>query len=455
MTGGPEDGRKPVDEARPTIARPGPSGPPVAAGFLSFALKLAGSGLHLGFSILVTRSLDSRAAGLYFLAFGIVNVLATLGRAGMNQTLIRFLSPAVASGKWDQVSGIVGRVGGIVSTVALSTGVVAWAAAPVVCPRLFQEAAVSDELRWMLLALPGMVYSGLVADGLRALGRFEAGQLVENILAPLAASLLLFGSGGSEGARAAVHAWVLASSLAAAIGWLWWRGASTPARGLRGPVPSREALLASCLPLLVVNLATVGLRWGGTIVLAAFAPPDQVAVYTVASQIALLVGMLLVSMNAVSGPGFAAAHASGDSAALEQAAWAVARPAAATALPAAGMLLLGAEVVLGLFGPAYPGGGMPLRILIAGQIVSVLTGPCANLLIMSGREATVRDTFLRSSLGSFAVQLALAPFLGPAGVAAGAMFGVVAQNLQNARSVAVELRIRSAPWLPGPPDSPS
>ena len=71
----------------------------------AFLLKVLGAGFSFGLSVVLARLLGAAGSGIFFLAFTIVVILATFGRVGMENALIRFIAANISADKPGKVLG--------------------------------------------------------------------------------------------------------------------------------------------------------------------------------------------------------------------------------------------------------------------------------------------------------------------------------------------------------------
>ena len=91
------------------------------------------------------------------------------------------------------------------------------------------------------------------------------------------------------------------------------------------------------------------------------------------------------------------------------------------------VLVLGLAValVLSLFGAEFTAASTALLILIAGQLVNAVTGPCNLLLSMTGHQATTARIMAGAVGVNLALNLALIPRFGIEGAAVATMLSTL------------------------------
>jgi len=156
---------------------------------------------------------------------------------------------------------------------------------------------------------------------------------------------------------------------------------------------------------------------------------EDVAQLAVAQRTANLVSFILVAVNLVVAPRFAALYKQGKHPELRRLALRSVRLMSLVGAPVVLFLCLFPGWVLGLFGPEFRAAAPLLVILALGQFVNVVTGSVGFLLTMSGHERDMRNVVLFS--GPFAVVAAvvLTPLYGVTGAALATALAVSVQNL--------------------------
>jgi len=194
----------------------------------------------------------------------------------------------------------------------------------------------------------------------------------------------------------------------------------------------------------VATLASVTVPQAGVWLLAVVAPVEEVAVFSVAVRIAVLVAVPIAIGMRTLAPRIAAASGSGRLAELEEpvrrfAVWSTTVTAlAVVVLAAAGQVLLPA-----LFGAGYEAALVPALVMCAGVLVNAWTGPCSVVLSHAGRQRIVAVSALISSLAFAGLAAWWGGTWGGTGVAAAAAVAMAGRNLHLARAAHRTLGIRT------------
>ncbi len=237
---------------------------------------------------------------------------------------------------------------------------------------------------------------------------------------------------------------VLAAGLAAlllVLGLLWSHMA---ALGRYGPSGSTAHVLGHAPPFLLVRL-NLWLMTGADIwVLGVFRPPEDVAVYGVATRLAVFIGLPLVVCSGALAPLIAELHSQGDRQRLER----VVRSAATVSiLPTLGLFafftLFGDRVLQLVFTSPYADGYALLVLLALGRSGSVFCGAAALSLTMSGHQRDVVTVGVSAAIAMVVGYLVAAQAYGAVGVACVAAIALLAYNASLAVIARHRLGIRT------------
>jgi O-antigen/teichoic acid export membrane protein len=250
---------------------------------------------------------------------------------------------------------------------------------------------------------------------LRAQKQYAFGQMVEVLLIPSTTLLAI-----ALGLAATVGAilWVTAiGGLTIGLIGIGCALAGTRRDAAAADVPMRP-LLRIALPLWGVAIALNVADWFGLVVVANVLGIYEAGIYRIAVQVGTCFAIISMGLFSVLSPQISAAHALGDTAQVGRLARHATLLSVVFALPPAIMLLLFAEPLLALIGPAFVAAAPMLRIIVVGQILYTITGPAGLVLAMTGHERTN----LMVTLISTASLIFVAPFaaraFGAIGVAA-------------------------------------
>jgi O-antigen/teichoic acid export membrane protein len=250
------------------------------------------------------------------------------------------------------------------------------------------------------------------------------------------------------GAAGAVWAYSLGAILTAGFGVWRWRLAL---RGIPNVVPRFETslLLESSIPLFWVSSLQLVISWASTVSLGLLADSAAVGIFSAANRTAMLTSFVLMAVNSISAPKFAALHKQGDLATLGEIARKSAKLMALVASPVLAIFLLFPTWVMSLFGAEFASGATVLSILALGQFVNVVTGSVGWILIMCGYERLMRNNIAICAALSVSLNILLVPRLGAIGAAVATAVTLSLQMLIGAAMVWQKLGVLTVPLWRG------
>lgn len=413
---------------------------------VTFVVKVLGAGLMFGFNVLVARLLGAEGAGLFYLAFTVVTVAVVFGRFGLDNTLLRFTAASAAVEDWGAVRG---AYRGSVQVALVSSSVTAallYAAAPALAAQAFLKPDLAAPLRWMAVSVVPLTLVWIHGEALKGLRRILASQTLQALLIPLLALAALLLMPRPWRLREAVWAYSLGTGGAAAAGILLWRARARAFRDAPASFPLSR-ILRTCLPLCGVAACNLAVNWVPFLLLGVWGTKAELGIFGAANRTATLVSFVLVAVNSIAAPTFAALHRKGDRAGLERTALRSAALMTAASAPVLAVFVAFPGSVLGLFGPEFAAGRRVLSLLALGQFVNVATGSVAYLLMMSGHEVLLRNNTLAAAALSVALGLAVIPSWGATGAALATAVPLAFMNLAAVYLVWDRLGILTVPGL--------
>lgn len=388
----------------------------------SIAFFIRAFGAVSGFlaAFYIARALPIDESGYYFLAFSIVSILASVSQLGMENTLIRFVGADHARGGAVLIKAV--SASGVFS---LFTAFILLISSGFLANSIFHKPDLEPVLAAMSMGVVGLALFTLSANALQGLHRVVASIFILNISVNLLLTLAVL-SGFALKADTLACFYSVAAIFTAVTGMaLFWRfKPKAPAAAVPWNV-----IWASCLPLWAVMIMSQMVQWSGQFIAGAYVSSELVAQLAVAQRTAMLASFVLIAVNLVVAPRFAALHRQGDMAGLESLAILSVKLIGVLALPVIGVMLIFPSWLMGLFGEGFAGGSQLLQILAVGQFINAITGSVGYLLMMSGHERDMRNVTLISGSTALGLTWLLTIGFGATGNAVGTAIAVATQNL--------------------------
>ena len=393
--------------------------PLLIAGAVTLAMKLAGIGLLLLATMVMTRALGADAYGVYIFTLSLVAVFAEPQFAALQTVAVRYGSIDIRRSDFDALTGLRRRlrrlsvIGAVIVAIALSV-------TAAIVGEEWGGAAIAACL--IGAALPFMQGYNRVSDGLlRARGAIVAGQFPKLLLRPL----LLLGyvlvavriAGADFDAGWAMAMQLAAAATAAGVyAGLIRKWLPLQPKGDR-PIDRWREWRYELPPLFGSSILKVVDNRIAILMLGILAAPVDAGQFQVAFRLAELIILTPSVASLVIEPRIARCVDSGDTAAAQRTITAAARWVfGATLASSAGVILLG-PWLLGLFGAEFVDVASTLAVLAIAQTLRAGLGMVIPLLDITGYA---RVSVVGTALG-VAIQLglciALIPSFGPLGAA--------------------------------------
>ncbi len=377
-------------------------------------------------NMIVARELGAAEAGLFFLGFTLITVVAVIGRLGLDQAVVRFVAASRATNSIGALHSVYRK--SVVWVAVSSTGLalLGWINAGWLVRNVFDQPGFEPVLRTFVIAIPLVALYTMQAQALQGLKQIAKSTLTLNVLVPVTLLILML-TAPVESADAVVNYFNIACLVALGVGLLFWVR-SAPKADKADSFPSTQ-LRRTCTPLWLVAILMQVVQWAPQLMLGAWASAENVAFLAVAQRTAMLTSFVLFAVNAIAAPKFAAMQAKGDSKGLQRMAiWSV-RLMLLAAIPALMLMLLAPEWLMSFFGEEFKAASTALMILALGQFVNIATGSVGYLLSMTGHERELCNNAIVSAVVGLVLGTALIPAYGLSGASIATAVAVASQNL--------------------------
>lgn len=396
---------------------------------IAFFIRLLGAGMAFIFNLVIVKYLGAEQSGYFFLAFAIIMFLSAFSRLGFDNTILRFTGISFKSQQFNSIFAILRFAFSYVMPVALFISILLYLIAEPVAVYIFSKPEMTTTLKTAAPAIFGISVTTLLAMSLQAQQRLPSSICCQNILHLILTliAIFYFEISTSVEVSAVFSGCLILSSLIFYRIWLK-RLTNTTFQKSEVLINKKEILRSANSNWLSIMMTQV-IQWIGPLITGIWLMAEDVAYLSVAMRVAMLTSFILMAINLVVAPKFAALHASGDIKGLRSMALFSVRLLIITSIPIVLIMFLFPEVLMGLFGNDFVSASGLLQILVLGQFINVITGSVGYLLIMSGHERDLVNITLLSGIIMVVLTLSFTKSFGVTGCAVAIALCTSFQNL--------------------------
>ena len=417
----------------------------LAGVFVSRALEFA-SRVALG------RYLGPEGFGVLSVGIAILAVVSSIVLFGLPTGLVRFVGQYQAVQQARRIPGLVSSAFGLVLGVGTCLGIVAWFLSDTIALAVMGDAWMGPVIRFVAVALPLSGALVLASAAFQSVKDARCHVLLSQILVPgtrLVAILLAALAGWRLAGVMAAYVAALAVSSLIALSLL--RRRSTPLLHLDfAAARELSKLVRFSAPLLIGSLFGQFLWQVDLVVLQRVAGPAQAGLYASAGAVGRLLVVGTSAFGFMIAPFMAEQYAAGRLGDMQQLYGRCVRISFAMGLPiAAAFSMFAPQLLKLLFGSAYVGASVPLRILSLGCFAHTIAGLSGSTLVMVGRPRLYAVDTVIAACVAVLLYAALIPRLGASGAAAAAVGALLLQDLMFSIQVFRITGINPLPWIRG------
>lgn len=399
--------------------------------------------VFLAIDSLLARLLTPDDLGVYYLAFSIVVVSASVAELGLGRAVVRLLGEGFGLYQSWRVWHIIRMVLLLGLAGALSTAIIYFLFGGALAKYAFNVPGLAGitglVAGWMititLKRILTEIFRGLHDIRLASIFGISSEGLISGLFLLLGLGILLW---MKDVTLNTVILLIVISGLCSIFlaGWALYRKMKhLPRPRIEGNEPMNRLasgeVMRLALPMLFISMASLALTTQADVwILGMFRPQEDLAIYGAAARLTMLIGIPLMIVNSVVPPIIAELNAQGEKNNLEQ----VLRTTATLAgLPSLLMLIVlipcAGSILSLIYGEYYRGGAMVLALLSFGQVVSVWAGSCGLTLMMTGHQSTMMWISILLSCISIGVGTLAAWHFGIVGMAMVSAGRLIFQNL--------------------------
>lgn len=395
--------------------------------FGSLFVRLLGSGSSIILTLIITNGLSASSAGKYFLAFSVFVFVGSISTLGLTNEVLRKAAYLKSEAGKSNASTLLIRSVVTVFIFGLLFGVFLNLFSVKLSVSVFKMPGLEDILRVFSLAIP--FYSVLIVTAMFMQGRSFVLRSIffQFIFPPLFASTLLFFFEFEVLDVVIVYA---ASLIISAIAVF-----VSAARGcaMRPNISLSDFLMFGTFPLFFIQIFMLLNQNLGQFLLGIWAEDYDVAIFSVSKRLTMLMSLILAAVNSIVAPRMAECFRNGDMDGLRIIAAKSMAILLMAGLPVFVIIIFFSGELLSFFGDEYNvrSGVISFGVLAFGQLINVITGTVAYLLIV-----TKNENAHNVSLGISVIVTLIAAYLfkghGVVGISIAVSSGMIVCNILSA-----------------------
>jgi len=411
----------------------------ISESILTFITRSFSAVVSFAMNMVIARYLGVNESGYFFLALSVITVLATFCRGGSDLILLRFVSIHYSKSENNEMQSVIITLlkRAVIFSLIVAPFIVF--GSKIISIYLFKKPPLETTLMWMGLSIPFYATYMLQSWAFQGIKKATHSIVIQGTLLPLLLIVAVFIFSPATSSQLSFIYFIL-SVITCVCGYLWWKKITT---GHATAYGNRRQLINESKPLWTVAMLQTGIQWGGQFIAGAYVKPAELAQFAVAQRTSLLISFVLLAVNLVSAPRFAAYYNAGEMDKLKRYVGSTTRMLVVVSIPLVVVVFIFAPQIMNLFGKGFSGGAMLLRILAVGQLVSMVSGSVGYLLMMSGHQKEMRNINIINGILAIVLFMVLIPLYGALGAAIATSIAIASQNLMAVYQVNKKLGINT------------
>jgi len=398
--------------------------------FFAFLIKIVGAISGLIMTTLVARNLELESSGIFFLCFSTLTVLSIFCSRGMHVTYVRFISKLQSKDEWSKINSIFTKGLYSVLKVVIITSLIIFFSSNYVSLFVFNSFDNSIIIKIFSLCIPFFTISKLIGYALQGLDKTSSTVFLQNINIPIFFATI-FVIGNIQGIDNNLYVFSIYFFIANLMNFfvsvfLWYNVKKT---SINIDDSENESFMVTSQPLWILSSITILIQFSGEILTGIFSTTSEVAYFSVANRIAMLISIVLIAINLVAAPRFAKHFYNNNLKEMRKIFYLCSKIMICVSFPVLIGIILYSSEIMGFFGNEYVKGVIVLKILIIGQFINVACGSVGFILNMTGHEKDMRNISLFTLIVALTSGIILIQKYGSLGAAISTSVVISSQNL--------------------------
>ena len=364
---------------------------------ITFVLKMSGMGLGFILTYLISRRLGPDGVGFYNLMLQVLMVLGMVLGLGMNMAVLRYVGQFDNEKERPKMHDLYRYFISIVGPLSISVSIAMYLSAGWLMNLMGKEQEYVEGLRLVAFVLPFFTVNQISVEFIRGLKKLQISELVRSVLRPLVIILgVLVFFQDNLAKMDVIYLLVIALVINSLVSrWAIWKALKKVTRQTQSF--QIKELMKTSFPMMVTGISSSLLVAMPVFFLDYYQGQSEVGVFSVAYRLAGMVSLVLVVINTIAAPKFAALYWANKKEDLQRFVSQAAGIMFWVALFLSILLVIKGKFWLGLFGEEFKTGSGILTVLVVGQLVNAATGSVGVFLNMSGQQKTLRSVMVVST----------------------------------------------------------
>lgn len=395
---------------------------------LAFLIKVLNAGLAFVYSFFLASLIGAEGTGIYYFSITISYIIMLVCSMGFNNVLLKYVSIYAAENDWAKIKALCKKTFIISGVLALSSALILYFSADYIATYLLEKTTLIFPLKIIAWAIIPMVFIYLLQEILKALGQYKASLIVGGLILPSLGIPMVLWLTNIYAIEGALLSFLICNTCALVVGaYLFYR--SFPNKKVIATSFDTRLLMKTSIPLLIIVLTTYLISNGDIVLLGIWVENTDIGVYAIAKKIGMLTSFVLVAVNTIIAPKFAALYQQNKLEELKEIVQQASLLLLIFATPFLLFICLFSKSLLGIIDEEFVRGAWILIVLSFGQFINVVTGSVGYLLMMCGYERMITIYYLISLAIGIILYWLVIPLYGIMGAAYVTAFIIVLQNL--------------------------
>ncbi|KXI27224.1 oligosaccharide flippase family protein [Paraglaciecola hydrolytica] len=388
----------------------------------------ATSGFFL--TLLVTRFLSSDSAGAFLLCLAIVTVISYMFRMGFDNIILRVVSSDVREIKSQVIVKYALKKVIIFSVIGTITLLIF---KDFLATTVFNKIELSNVLLIFLISIPFISISFLISQISQGLNKLFLTGFFQNlgisVIFLLASTSAYFVLEVEIDVNLLSIIYLSSAFLIYLFATYFFYKSFRTLTIEKNYTLNKEEISRDSTKLWISSTMALLMQWSGVLVSGIFLASTQVAYFSTAQRLSMLIGFALMVVNMVNARRYSKLWNNKDIQSMRELSFKSTIYLFLLVTPAILIICIYSDLILQLFGPEYSEASLLFVIMAIGQYINVLTGSVGYILNMSGHYKDFMKLYIFGGMCTVILSLILVNLFSVVGAAIATSIGLISFNL--------------------------